>query len=93
MNYHEKYAHIYNDERWKKIVKARFWLADGLCEECWAKGIVKAGKETHHIVPISKNIKKAFELDNTILLCSDCHNAKHERVSPLQKFLTEFEGI
>lgn len=45
------------------------------CVACFQKGIIKAGKEVHHIVPLSRGgtTTKA----NLITLCEDCHNKRH----------------
>jgi 5-methylcytosine-specific restriction endonuclease McrA len=47
----------------------------------------------HHIVPIEEDWNKRLNFDNLVLLCPDCHNAEHERISPLQKFLKDWENI
>jgi 5-methylcytosine-specific restriction protein A len=68
-------------------------MANGLCEHCLKKGIVRAGREVHHIIPIEEDWNKRLDIDNLVLLCPDCHNAEHERISPLQKFLKDWENI
>lgn len=64
----------------------KFRLENGLCEQCRAKGIVKAGTEVHHIVPIDADWGRRLDFDNLILLCRDCHDSKHGRESALQTF-------
>ena len=91
--YHERYNSFYQSAEWKALRESRFAFAEGLCEMCRKKGIVRAGREVHHIVEISQDWSKRLDFDNTILLCSDCHNEQHERISPLQKFLREWENI
>lgn len=93
MNYHEKYKNFYNSKEWKILRNYKFGEANGLCERCLKRGIVRAGKEVHHIIPIDIDWSKRLEISNTELLCSDCHNEDHGRVSPLQKFLKEWENI
>ena len=90
LNYHEKYAEFYNSIAWKNLRNQKFYDANGLCELCKKDGIIKQGKEVHHIIPIEEDWNKRFDYDNLILLCPDCHNAQHERISPLQKFLREW---
>ena len=92
-NYHKKYASFYNSSKWKELRKLKFADANGLCENCLLKGIVKAGVDVHHLVEISKDWSKRLDYDNLVLLCKDCHNEIHERESPLQKFLKEFDNI
>lgn len=91
--YHEKYNSFYQSSEWKSLREARFEFAEGLCELCRKKGIVRAGREVHHIVEISQDWSKRLDFDNTILLCSDCHNEQHLRISQLQKFLREWENM
>lgn len=93
MNYHEKYKAFYNSPEWKKLRKIKFIDANGLCEQCLKEGKVILGKEVHHKIPIDVDWSKRLDYDNLILLCSDCHNKIHERISPLQKFLQEFDNI
>ena len=91
--YHERYNSFYQSAEWKALRESRFAFADGLCELCRKKGIVRAGREVHHRVSIQEDWGKRLDFDNLILLCPDCHNEQHERISPLQKFLREWENI
>lgn len=92
-NYHEKYAEFYNSKEWKNLRNQKFYDADGLCELCRKKNIIRQGKEVHHIKPIETNWELRLVYKNLILLCPDCHNAQHERISPLQKFLKDWDNI
>lgn len=92
-NYHEKYDAFYHSKEWISLRNYKFVEVNGLCEQCLAKGIVKQGKEVHHIVPIEKDWSKRLHVDNIILLCPDCHNEAHGRVSALQNFKKMWEGI
>ena len=91
--YHEKYNSFYQSADWKELRESRFAFADGLCELCRKNGKVKAAREIHHIVPIEIDYSKRLDYDNLIALCSDCHNKIHNRQSPLQKFLREWENM
>ena len=93
LNYHEKYNSFYSSAEWKELRHQKFLDANGMCELCKKNGIKKCGNEVHHIIPIEKDWNKRLDYDNLILLCSDCHNAQHERVSPLQEFLKDWEKI
>lgn len=93
MNYHEKYNSFYQSKEWQLLRQAKWVDADGLCEMCRAKGIIKAAKEIHHKIPIEEDWSKRLDYDNLIALCSDCHNQQHLRISPLQKFLSEWDKI
>ena len=91
--YHERYNSFYQSAEWKALRESRFAFAEGLCELCRKKGIVRAAREIHHIVPIEKDWSKRLDYDNLIALCSDCHNQQHLRISPLQKFFKSWETI
>lgn len=93
MNYHEKYDSFYQTKEWKILRNQKFYDADGLCELCRKNGIIKEAKEIHHKIPIEEDWSKRLDYDNLIALCSDCHNAQHERISPLQKFLNTWNKI
>lgn len=92
-NYHEKFDNFYQGERWRRLRAEKFASACGLCERCKANGVIRAGKEVHHIIPIEKNWDLRYDFDNLILLCPECHNAEHDRVSSLQRFNKIWEEI
>ena len=91
--YHERYQQFYNSPEWRDLRNDKFAMAEGLCELCRKKGIVRACREIHHIVPIEIDYSKRLDYANLIALCPDCHNLMHERISPLQKFLREWDNI
>lgn len=93
MNYHEKYKDFYNSSEWKSLRNYKFGQANGLCEHCLKKGIVRVGREVHHIVPIEEDWNKRLNFDNLVLLCPSCHQEMHNRDSQLQKFLRDWENI
>ena len=89
--YHELYNSFYCSKQWQELRNRKWYDADGLCEMCKKEGVVRAGKEVHHIVPIEEDWPKRFDYDNLILLCPEHHNEMHERISPLKKFLNEWD--
>lgn len=91
--YHEKFDKFYQSKEWQLLRNQKWVASDGLCEMCRAKGIIKSAKEIHHVVPIDVDWSKRLEYENLIALCSDCHNEQHERISPLQKFLSAWDKI
>lgn len=92
-NYHIRFANFYNSKEWHDLRNYKWEQTDGLCELCKKNGIIRQGKEVHHVVPIEEDWNKRFDYDNLILLCPDCHNAQHERISPLQQFLNDWENL
>lgn len=89
--YHDKYGWFYASKEWQILRDYKYRLANGLCEKCLSQGIVKQGKEVHHIKPIETNWDMRLNIDNLVLLCRDCHNAIHDRQSDFQKFLDKWE--
>lgn len=92
-NYHKKYGDFYNSKEWKYLRAYKFVQAKGLCEKCKEKGIIRQGREVHHIIPIEQDWGKRLDYDNLILLCPSCHQEAHNRDSQLQKFLREWDSI
>ena len=92
-NYHSKYNSFYCSREWQQLRQAKFDLANGLCEMCRKEGVIREGKEVHHIIKISQDWSKRLDFDNLILLCPEHHNLMHERISPLQKFLKDWENL
>lgn len=93
LNYHEKYQSFYNSKSWHDLRNFKWQESNGLCELCLKDGIIRQGREVHHIEPIEENWKKRLDYNNLILLCPDHHNQMHERISPLQKFLIDWDNI
>lgn len=92
-NYHSKYASFYNSRRWHELRNQKWCDCDGICELCKKNGIIKEAREIHHIEPIETSWEKRYEYSNLLALCSDCHNLQHSRISPLQKFLKDWDNM
>jgi 5-methylcytosine-specific restriction endonuclease McrA len=86
-----RHPEIYASSAWEKARRVCIVKADGLCEECRKKGRVRKGREVDHIIELTDENKKdwniAYNPENLQLLCSDCHNHKHARSIGLQNFL------
>ena len=87
-----RHKDIYKTKEWQQVRRYVITRSNGLCEKCKAKGKIKKGKEVHHKKWLNDNNKHdwdiAYNPDNLIFLCSDCHNDEHDRSTGLQKFLT-----
>jgi 5-methylcytosine-specific restriction endonuclease McrA len=87
-----RHPEIYAAPEWEPARQFVISRANGLCEHCTKRGKVKAGKEVDHIIELTNGNKHLWEIaynpENLQLLCSDCHNQKHDRSIGLQKFLT-----
>lgn len=86
-----RHSEVYRKPEWKKVRKEVIRRANGLCEDCKARNKIKTGKEVHHIIELTDENKHdwniAYNPANLRLLCSDCHNDRHDRSIGLQKFL------
>ena len=91
--YHEIYNSFYCSKQWQELRNRKWYDADGLCEMCKKKGIIREGIDVHHLVEISKDWSKRLDYDNLVLLCKDCHNEIHNRQSALQYFLNFWDDM
>ncbi|MHC1694629.1 MAG: HNH endonuclease, partial [Eubacteriales bacterium] len=86
-----RFPEVYKDPRWDKVRRIIRARDNGLCVLCLAAGKIKPGREVDHIEELTEENKDdpdvAFNPDNLRLLCSDCHNHRHERSIGLQEFL------
>ena len=64
------------DEAWKHVAEHRRELDCGLCQHCLREGIVRASRLVDHILPIHVRPDWRLEIDNTQVLCRDCHTRK-----------------
>jgi 5-methylcytosine-specific restriction endonuclease McrA len=91
-----KHKEIYQTAEWERVRQFVIARANGMCELCWAKGIVMPGKEVDHVIELSDSNKNnwniAYNPENLRLLCSSCHNERHNRSIGLQKFINPPQG-
>lgn len=73
---------FYKSKAWQKCRESYIKSVGGLCEDCMAKGIVKAGDIVHHIEHITiNNINNpdiTLNWGNLKLVCRDCHAEEHK---------------
>jgi 5-methylcytosine-specific restriction endonuclease McrA len=86
-----RFPEVYRKKAWKKVRKTVIRRANGLCEKCYPKEM-KRGIEVDHVIELTEENKDKWEIaynpDNLQLLCTDCHNHKHDRSIGLQNFIT-----
>lgn len=86
-----RYKHVYQKAEWEKIRKVVIVKANGLCERCSKKGVVKPGKIVHHKQWLNdKNNKDwnvAYNAENLEYICNDCHEEEHGRTAGLINFI------
>ena len=83
MSRDKRYQRLLNDRRWQEVKRIAWQRAGGLCEKCKAEGIVTAGVDCHHIVPVETATspqemeRLCYDLNNIQLLCIRCHSNVH----------------
>lgn len=70
---------IYNNRRWRKVRAFKF-KSNPLCEQCLLKGRVTEAQLIHHIIPIDVDPNLAYEYDNLMSLCHNCHGEVHKNL-------------
>lgn len=77
----QEYQKVYNCRRWKEL-RARKFADNPICEECERKGRTTPTREIHHIIPFERDndLGLAYDYDNLISLCIDCHKDAHEKL-------------
>jgi 5-methylcytosine-specific restriction endonuclease McrA len=77
------YEHFYGTAAWKKCRAAYYSYRGGLCERCYANGMIVPGKVVHHKHYLNDDTVNDSELsmnfDNLELLCWSCHEKEHGR--------------
>lgn len=63
------------------MLRAEKMRTSPLCERCRAEGKTVPTQHIHHIVPFDVNAPdleaRAFDYDNLISLCVECHSKEH----------------
>lgn len=86
MSRDKNYQRLLNSRRWTEVKRIVWSRAGGLCEECKANGIIKAGVDCHHVKPVesartSQEMERlCFDTSNIRLLCVPCHSAIHKKM-------------
>ena len=86
MSRDRNYQRLLNSKRWQEVKRIVWQRTNGLCEECKRQGIVRAGVDCHHIVPVETATtpqemeRLCFDVNNVRLLCIACHSAIHKQM-------------
>lgn len=77
-----KYSRFYHSKEWKQLSRKRIQDDNYKCVRCG-----RIACEVDHIIPIQTpdGWTKRFDYDNLQSLCTDCHNAKHDRFQKKRK--------
>ena len=73
----------YHTLRWRRLSQQLKKSANYRCQECGKAGAL----ETHHIQPVADG-GSFFDKSNLIVLCRNCHIAKHKK--PLNRQYQEW---
>lgn len=84
MSRDRNYQRLLNSKRWQEVKRIVWQRTNGLCEECKRQGIVRAGIDCHHIVPVETATslhemeRLCYNPDNIRLLCIEHHSEIHK---------------
>lgn len=77
-------GNFYKTALWRNARKLYIQSVGGLCERCYAKGIIRHGDTVHHKIHLTaeniNNPEVTLNPDNMELLCRDCHAEEHKSV-------------
>ena len=88
MSRDKRYQKLLNSKRWAEVKRIVWQRAGGLCERCRREGLIRAGVDCHHKVPVeSANPddpqameRLAYAVGNIELLCIPCHIKAHQEM-------------
>ena len=70
---------FYKTARWKNKRGKILRRDEYLCQECRRYGRTTPATTVHHVLPLEQRPELALVSQNLISLCSECHNAMHDR--------------
>lgn len=71
----------YQSARWQRLRVQALARDHHECQWCAAKGKAVRATTVHHILPADRYPDKAYDLDNLVSLCRECHEAYHGRAA------------
>lgn len=80
--YRERHK-VYNDGRWKSVRDGAMLKSGGLCVMCLKEGRITPAVDVHHVksfMTADDEVERtalAFDPDNVIALCKECHQKIH----------------
>jgi len=77
----------YDDPKWKKISQACLKRI-GECQIC---GAIE-NLEVHHRIPIKHNLSLAYDPQNLLVVCENCHKKIHEEYNEVLFNFAYYEG-
>lgn len=87
---------FYSSKVWQDCRNEYMKCAHYLCEDCLKRGVYRPGIEVHHIEELTpQNIHRPEILlgfDNLVLLCRECHKARHNSKTKGRRYLIGDDG-
>ena len=86
MSRDKRYQRLLNSKRWLEVKRIVWQRTNGLCERCREEGIITAGVDCHHIIPVEsakteqEMERLAYDVNNIRLLCVPCHIKTHQEM-------------
>ena len=71
-SYRELKRKVYGTTKWEKLREKALLRDLYTCQLCGAQA-----DEVHHVISLRENSSKAFDLNNLLSVCHDCHFAIH----------------
>ena len=88
---------VYNTRRWKDLRNLMI-QEHPLCQDCLENGRLTPAEEVHHAIsPFRKGLSPeekemlAFDSDNLVCLCKECHIKRHMKDMPMSKKLDKYK--
>lgn len=93
---HKERQALYQSKRWKDL-REYMVMTHPLCEDCLKEGRITATTEIHHIKsPFQRGLseeekaRRAYDEDNLVALCRDCHIKRHHPDGTIQDKLLKY---
>lgn len=87
---------FYRSRIWERCRKEYAKSVGGLCERCYAKGLIVPGVIVHHKIHLNQDNYKdpniALNFDNLELLCHKCHDDIHIRKREKSRYKISDDG-
>ena len=87
---------FYSSKAWQDCRNRYGAMRGWLCEDCLKRGLYRPGKEVHHVEELTPmNIHRpeiTLNPDNLVLLCRECHKARHDHRLRDRRYTIESNG-
>lgn len=74
---------FYKSKKWQRVREQYAKSKGYLCEDCLARGIIEPGVIVHHVIPLTPQTIRDWNIalnpKNFRLLCRSCHERAHRR--------------